>query len=81
MNETQEEAQQVGKRVKGMLCHVNVIPLNPTAGYAGERATEDNVTAFQQVLEGYGIACTVRVRRGIDIAAGCGQLANQQAAG
>ena len=57
-----------------MLVHVNLIPLNPTAGYGGAPSSRARVAAFQQTLAGYGVSSTVRVRRGIDIQAGCGQL-------
>jgi 23S rRNA (adenine2503-C2)-methyltransferase len=55
-------------------CHVNVIPLNPTHDYAGAASTRERVADFKAILEEHGIPCTVRVRRGIDINAGCGQL-------
>ena len=61
-------------------CHVNVIPLNPTHDYAGHAATRERAAAFKDELERHGITCTIRVRRGIDINAGCGQLAVQEAA-
>jgi 23S rRNA (adenine2503-C2)-methyltransferase len=57
-----------------MLCHVNLIPLNPTQGYGGKPSSRLRVEAFQQELASYGVTSTVRVRRGIDIQAGCGQL-------
>jgi 23S rRNA (adenine2503-C2)-methyltransferase len=57
------------------LCHVNVIPLNPTQRYHGKATTHTQAEAFRQTLESYGIPCTVRIRRGIEIQAGCGQLA------
>jgi 23S rRNA (adenine2503-C2)-methyltransferase len=79
VNDTPEEAHQLGKLLNGLLCHVNVIPLNPTDGYEGKKSTAENVESFRATLEKYGIPCTVRVRRGIDIAAGCGQLANKHA--
>jgi 23S rRNA (adenine2503-C2)-methyltransferase len=69
-----EQAQQLGQLVAGMLCHVNLIPLNPTAGYGGRPSSRARVEAFQQELARYGVSSTVRVRRGIDIQAGCGQL-------
>jgi len=56
-------------------CHVNVIPLNPTLGYSGKATTPARARAFQAILEANGIPCTIRLRRGIDIQAGCGQLA------
>jgi 23S rRNA (adenine2503-C2)-methyltransferase len=61
--------------LKGLLCHVNVIPLNPTQGYSGKATTRERAIEFQQVLNQAGIPCTIRIRRGIDIQAGCGQLA------
>ncbi len=62
-------------RLRGLLCHVNAIPLNPTTGYTGKPTSRPSALLFRNELERAGIACTVRVRRGIDIAAGCGQLA------
>jgi 23S rRNA (adenine2503-C2)-methyltransferase len=57
-----------------MLCQVNLIPLNPTEGYAGRPSSRARVAAFQEELSRFGVHSTVRVRRGIDIQAGCGQL-------
>jgi len=73
-NDTIEQAQALGQLVQGMLCHVNLIPLNPTQGYGGRPSSRQRVEAFQQELAKYGVTSTVRVRRGIDIQAGCGQL-------
>lgn len=57
------------------LCHVNVIPLNPTHKYSGQATSHQQAKLFQAELERHGIPCTIRIRRGIDIQAGCGQLA------
>ncbi|MCO5184038.1 MAG: 23S rRNA (adenine(2503)-C(2))-methyltransferase RlmN [Anaerolineae bacterium] len=73
-NDTLEQADALGRLVQGMLCHVNLIPLNPTQGYGGGPSSRSNVEAFQARLAEYGVSSTVRVRRGIDIQAGCGQL-------
>lgn len=73
-NDTIEQAQALGKLLHGMLCHVNLIPLNPTAGFSGGPSARARVEAFQLELSNYGVTSTVRVRRGIDIQAGCGQL-------
>jgi 23S rRNA (adenine2503-C2)-methyltransferase len=73
-NDTIEQAQALGRLLQGMLCHVNLIPLNPTQQYGGQPSSRTRVDAFQQELTRYGISSTVRVRRGIDIQAGCGQL-------
>ncbi len=56
------------------LAHVNLIPLNPTEGYAGQAARRERLLAFRALLAQANIPVTVRARRGIDIAAGCGQL-------
>ncbi len=61
------------------LCHVNVIPLNPTRQYSGKATTHLQAELFKQTLGSLGIPCTIRIRRGIEIQAGCGQLAGQQA--
>lgn len=74
VNDNLDQARELGKLVHGLLCHVNLIPLNPTAGYGGKPPTRENVDAFQKELARFGITSTVRVRRGIDIQAGCGQL-------
>jgi 23S rRNA (adenine2503-C2)-methyltransferase len=56
------------------LCHVNLIPLNPVAESPYQPSTHKQAAAFQAILERSGIPATVRMRRGIDIDAGCGQL-------
>lgn len=73
-NDTEEQAHALGSLLEGLLSHVNLIPLNPTTGYSGMPSDRDRVARFQAVLSGYGVSSTVRVRRGIDINAGCGQL-------
>ena len=83
VNDTPEQAQVLARKLKtyfddvnGKLpCHVNAIPLNPTHGYSGQATTRQRAQRFSEILESQGIACTVRLRRGIDIQAGCGQLA------
>lgn len=71
------ERLQPFRRQGASLCHVNVILLNPTRRYAGQATSSQRAAAFREVLEQGGIPCTVRLRRGIDIQAGCGQLAEQ----
>ena len=73
-NDTREQAAALGQLLRGMLCHVNLIPLNPTSGYEGGPSMRDRVEEFQEELARFGVSSTVRVRRGIDIQAGCGQL-------
>lgn len=80
-NDSPAEAGRLADLLEGLLCHVNLIPLNPTRGYPGEPSPQERAEAFQAVLEASGVPCTIRVRRGIDIQAGCGQLATEQSAG
>ena len=73
-NDSPDEAHQLGRLLAGLLCHVNIIPLNPTGGYSGAPADHKNIDKFRQILKHYAVPSTVRMRRGIDIEAGCGQL-------
>ena len=77
INDTSEQARKLADLAHGMLVHVNVIPLNPTEGYEGQTTTRQRSLAFKNILERHGISCTIRLRRGIDINAGCGQLASR----
>jgi 23S rRNA (adenine2503-C2)-methyltransferase len=74
-NDSETHAHAVGALLRGMPAQVNLIPLNPTCGYGGQPARTEAARRFQTVLAEYGLPSTVRQRRGIDIAAGCGQLA------
>jgi 23S rRNA (adenine2503-C2)-methyltransferase len=75
VNDTPEVARKLASKLKGLLCHVNAIPLNPTTGYEGRATDYQRARLFKGMLEQAGIACTIRMKRGIDIQAGCGQLA------
>lgn len=75
VNDTPQQAEALGQVLHGMHAQVNLIPLNPTAGYAGGPSRPVAIERFQAILRSYGLPSTVRQRRGIDIAAGCGQLA------
>lgn len=74
-NDTAEQARALASLARDLPCHVNVIPLNPTRDYAGQATTRERAAAFKAELDKHNIPCTIRVRRGIDINAGCGQLA------
>jgi 23S rRNA (adenine2503-C2)-methyltransferase len=78
VNDTPEVARRLAGLLKGLICHVNVIPLNPTKKYPGQATTRERAQAFAEVLNQAGIPCTIRIRRGIDIQAGCGQLASRE---
>ncbi|MDQ8206642.1 23S rRNA (adenine(2503)-C(2))-methyltransferase RlmN [Coraliomargarita algicola] len=74
VNDTADHARRLAELLKGIDAHVNLIPLNATEGYEGQAPAETNVREFQQIIQDSGLPSTVRQRRGIDVAAGCGQL-------
>ncbi len=76
-NDDEATARRLGRLLQGLTCHVNLIPLNPTRGYAGQATAADRAQAFVATLESMGVPATLRVRRGIDIDAGCGQLTSK----
>lgn len=78
VNDSMNHAQELASLLKGMMCHVNIIPLNPTRKYEGAGTTHKKAESFAAEIENRGIPCTVRLRRGIDIQAGCGQLAIEE---
>jgi 23S rRNA (adenine2503-C2)-methyltransferase len=76
-NDGIEAAHSLGELLAGQRAHVNLIPLNPTSGYEGSPSGLARARAFQAALREHGLVSTIRQRRGIDIAAGCGQLAEK----
>ncbi len=74
INDGPEHAQALVRRLRGILAHVNLIPLNPVEGSPFQPATRQATVRFARQLEDAGIPVTVRLRRGLDIDAGCGQL-------
>ena len=79
VNGSPHDAVELAERLKGMLCHVNVIPYNPTPGANYRRPTPAEIEAFVDQLQRRGISATVRYSRGVDIGAACGQLRAQEA--
>lgn len=73
-NDREEDAREMAKLMKGMLCHVNLIPLNPIKEYNMGRPEKKGVLSFQRKLIDYGIPTTIRREMGSDISASCGQL-------
>jgi 23S rRNA (adenine2503-C2)-methyltransferase len=78
-NDDEATARKLGALLQGLPAHVNLIPLNPTPGYDGGPTRLPEADRFVAVLAEHGIEATVRVRRGIDIDAGCGQLRSRVA--
>jgi len=74
INDAHEQARKLGRLLCGVLCHVNLIPLNATAKCNYRPSSRERIRAFRRVLNRMGVANTVRLARGIDIQAGCGQL-------
>ncbi len=80
VNDAPEQARKLIALLEDLRSHVNLIPLNPTPGSSLQPSPRERVDAFRDQLEAGGIPATVRMRRGIDIEAGCGQLRQRQAA-
>jgi 23S rRNA (adenine2503-C2)-methyltransferase len=74
VNDQPQQAQALARMLTGMLCHVNLIPLNPTNGSSFGRSPSARVKQFEAALVQAGIPTTLRVEKGIEISAGCGQL-------
>lgn len=74
VNDDADTAEELAQLIGGLPAHVNLIPLNPTRGYDGRPTAAGRTDRFVRTLQRRGIDATVRVRRGIDIDAGCGQL-------
>ena len=73
-NDSVTQSHKLGVLLRGLLCHVNLIPVNPTSNGPYERTDLGNAKEFQVGLQEFGIPSTVRMEKGIDINAGCGQL-------
>ncbi len=73
-NDSPAQARQLAALLEGIDSHVNLIPLNPTGGFGGSATATEAADEFQAILQSTGMPSTIRQRRGIDVAAGCGQL-------
>ncbi|MDD7719504.1 MAG: 23S rRNA (adenine(2503)-C(2))-methyltransferase RlmN [Eubacteriaceae bacterium] len=74
VNDSDEDAVRLSKLLKGMLCHVNIIPLNKVAESGFDTVSRKRAEVFAKLLEIHGIVVTVRRELGADIDAACGQL-------
>jgi len=74
VNDSEACAEELAANIKGMLAHVNLIPLNEVKGREYKQARADNVKRFKELLEKRGVAVTIRRTLGSDIDAACGQL-------
>ena len=73
-NDSPGHAAKLAKLLRGLLCHVNLIPVNPTGDGPYRKPRRQTASAFQEGLTRFGVPSTVRMEKGIDINAGCGQL-------
>ncbi|MEG1870653.1 MAG: 23S rRNA (adenine(2503)-C(2))-methyltransferase RlmN [Peptostreptococcaceae bacterium] len=74
INDSKEDAKSLGKILKGMLCHVNLIPVNEIKENTLKRPSKKVIEDFESTLKSNGIEVTVRREMGADINAACGQL-------
>ena len=74
VNDSKENAKELAKLLKGMLCHVNLIPVNKVKERGFEKGTKAQIEMFMNTLISLGINATVRRELGSDISASCGQL-------
>jgi len=74
VNDSDEQSRRLVDLIGDLFAKVNLIPLNPTAACSYRPSSRTRVRAFQRILQESGIPTTVRLRRGVDIQAGCGQL-------
>lgn len=74
VNDTVAHARELGQLLKGMLCHVNLIPVNSVEGTGYQRSNRKEIETFVAILGKYGVEATVRRELGSDIEAACGQL-------
>jgi 23S rRNA (adenine2503-C2)-methyltransferase len=73
VNDTPEVAAALARLLGPRRAHLNVIPLNPTAG-AFARPSRNDVRRFMSTVAAAGVNCTVRIEKGVEISAACGQL-------
>ncbi len=73
-NDSPAAAHALGRLLAGLLCHVNLIPVNPVGDEAKIRPAEEDTSAFARIVQRYGVETTARKEKGTDIAAACGQL-------
>ena len=73
-NDNLEDAKRLVKLLKGMLCHVNLIPINKIENGAYSKSSNENIMKFRDYLNDHGIVATIRRELGSDIDAACGQL-------
>ena len=74
VNDSEDNARELASRLKGIMCHINLIPVNDVKENNYIRSSEDNIKHFASILQSLGIETTIRRKLGSDINAACGQL-------
>lgn len=74
VNDSDENARELARLLKGMLCHINLIPVNSVKERSFKKGTAEKIRHFQEYLVKLGMNATVRRELGSDISASCGQL-------
>jgi 23S rRNA (adenine2503-C2)-methyltransferase len=74
VNDSIDQAKELGTLLKGTLCHVNLIPVNEVRENSFKKSSSDNIKNFFNALKSYGVETTIRREMGSDINAACGQL-------
>ena len=77
-NDNLQDAKDLIKLLKGMLCHVNLIPINKIENGKFTKSTNENIIKFRDYLNDHGIVATIRRELGSDIDAACGQLRKKE---
>ena len=77
VNDSERCADELAKRLRGIMCHVNLIPANPVKENTFKKPDKNRILKFRQLLEDRGVNATVRRTLGADIEASCGQLRNR----
>ena len=77
-NDNLQDAKELVKLLKGMLCHVNLIPINKTENGKFDKSSNENIMKFRDYLNDHGIVATIRRELGSDIDAACGQLRRKE---
>ena len=78
VNDTPECAKELGRKLKGILCHINLIPANEVPEKGHERSSDNDIQNFKNILERAGHTVTIRRPLGSDINASCGQLRREK---
>ena len=80
-NDNLDDAKELVKLLRGMLCHVNLIPINKIENGKFNKSTNENIMKFRDYLNSHGIVATIRRELGSDIDAACGQLRKKNLGG